>query len=706
MKKRIITALLGITMAFFLAGCNNNTPTQVPVAGPTGPTGPTGPEGTQGPKGSDGADGHTPEITIGENGNWFIDGVDTEVYAGERVVKKEDTSTNEIKNFDLLSMIPEALVPQYQAVMPSIVPDTYVSGDLLINNTDLGEEKIDLLFNSELPNIPFIELGNYTDYLNESSRRQLKDQTTGEITKNNPALYNYENGVASYVLTHVNGSKSEAYFDYEKQTIITHNITGLCVNTNTNSSLFPNALGTTQKRDSNESFQYYRILEGEDTFIDGNYCSIDLDDYSTIKIVKNEDKLYIPLQTANDLFDPQMQLYFNGFAIYSAIGNNIIDSTNSSLNVMGLDMKEKENRTALEKELYYKHEYDELCFLIDNKFGLKDTHSITKADDLLSKTSVKEKMLAGKEADALSDLVNGCLDDNGHSTFTSVGYLEDIAEYSKTTVSKEAYRTKGKNLILAGIDAGLIDNESKQYITPINVVNGTMYIMFREFTASLDGAIHYKNPYPFYNSNNELVDIDDLSPDQLSLLASDNIYLMSYAVLYANSHDEIKNVVLDLSINSGGLVDAAYAVIGGFLGADAFTYFVNPNDSSSCITKYFTDLNFDGKFDENDYFNNKKLYCLTAGISFSCGNLVPTVFKTSSKVTLIGRQTGGGSCLVLDCTTASVTKFSLSSSIRMYGYKNGAKVNVEFGVTPDIILNTDMEFYDRGPSSTLGRLFS
>ena len=45
--------------------------------GETGKTGPTGPQGEKGSDGTNGSDGHSPEITIGENGNWFIDGVDT-----------------------------------------------------------------------------------------------------------------------------------------------------------------------------------------------------------------------------------------------------------------------------------------------------------------------------------------------------------------------------------------------------------------------------------------------------------------------------------------------------------------------------------------------------------------------------------------------------------------------------------------------------
>ena len=42
-------------------------------------------------------------------------------------------------------------------------------------------------------------------------------------------------------------------------------------------------------------------------------------------------------------------------------------------------------------------------------------------------------------------------------------------------------------------------------------------------------------------------------------------------------------------------------------------------------------------------------------VSFSCGNLVPCMFKASGKVVLVGKQTGGGSCAVHPFTTVSGT---------------------------------------------------
>lgn len=61
-----------------------------------------GENGEQGIQGEPGKDGHTPEVKIGENGNWIIDGVDTEISAkgvqgetGNGIEKIELTDTKE-----------------------------------------------------------------------------------------------------------------------------------------------------------------------------------------------------------------------------------------------------------------------------------------------------------------------------------------------------------------------------------------------------------------------------------------------------------------------------------------------------------------------------------------------------------------------------------------------------------------------------------
>lgn len=110
---------------------------------------------------------------------------------------------------------------------------------------------------------------------------------------------------------------------------------------------------------------------------------------------------------------------------------------------------------------------------------------------------------------------------------------------------------------------------------------------------------------------------------------------------------------------------------------------------------YQADVNLDHQFDEKDSLSHLHLFCLTSPYSFSCGNLVPWAFKEDGQVTLIGRVTGGGSCVVRPMTTAWGTSFQISGSERLSFVKNGAYYDVDQGVEPDFIIQSYDHFYDR-----------
>jgi hypothetical protein len=156
----------------------------------------------------------------------------------------------------------------------------------------------------------------------------------------------------------------------------------------------------------------------------------------------------------------------------------------------------------------------------------------------------------------------------------------------------------------------------------------------------------------------------------------------------------IENVVIDLSCNTGGTVDAAAYLVAWCLGKasislkDTFT-------GAMANTDYWADVNLDREFDERDSIADKNIFCLISPVSFSCGNLVPNVFKQSGKVTLLGRTSGGGSCTVLTASSAWGTSFTISSQTRMSFLKNGALYDIDRGADPDYTISTPEKYYDR-----------
>ena len=156
----------------------------------------------------------------------------------------------------------------------------------------------------------------------------------------------------------------------------------------------------------------------------------------------------------------------------------------------------------------------------------------------------------------------------------------------------------------------------------------------------------------------------------------------------------IQNVVIDLSCNGGGAVDAGLFVMSWVLGEAPFCV-KNTTTGAFSTVLYRGDTNLDRQFNSMDEVDDKNIFCLISPLSFSCGNLVPAAFKNSQKVTLLGRTSGGGSCTVQPMSTAWGSMFQISGPSRMSFFKNGSFYNIDQGVEPDIYLSHLSSFYDR-----------
>ncbi len=208
-------------------------------------------------------------------------------------------------------------------------------------------------------------------------------------------------------------------------------------------------------------------------------------------------------------------------------------------------------------------------------------------------------------------------------------------------------------------------------------VGNTAFVTFDRFSVT-PGLDYYS------------LDLDD--PD----CVQDTISL----ILYANRRirregSPVKNVVLDLSLNSGGRTDAAVFVTGWFLGKSSITA-VNTFSGAQATGIYLADTNLDRVFDGSDcLLGEYNLYCLISPESFSCGNLLPCQFKASGMVTLLGDTSGGGSCEVFPMTTAWGTSITISGCKRLSFIKNGSFYDIDRGIEPDVVFTRIPTFYNR-----------
>lgn len=400
----------------------------------------------------------------------------------------------------------------------------------------------------------------------------------------------------------------------------------------------------------------------------GSIITLNLSDYD-IDIVEADGECYIPFHTLNDLLvsDLHMHYVFDGEKVLGiAYHCSLIDEADTV------------PKHAM-SEAYAAFNYNELRLLLDCRYGLKPEHGIEDFDQFLGiNTELRsgfESIDAQKADVALIKLLFTYFDDM-HSTLIRGSYMYDrdqnVEDVIKALCIGPSIR---KYLTLGQVYKEARKAVYRAWVPGYEEVGDTAFITFDSFDA---------NREDYFDST---IDRDD---------PQDTIDL----IIYANNQikregSPVKNIVLDLSNNGGGSVNAAVFVISWFLGEadialrDTFT-------GAETNAMYLADVNLDGQFDSADSVGSGyKLYCLTSNSSFSCGNLVPAAFRSSGKVTLVGQTTGGGSCVVLPCTTAAGTLFQISGNKQISIIKNGSFYNADTGIVPDIALDKPESFYDR-----------
>ena len=384
-----------------------------------------------------------------------------------------------------------------------------------------------------------------------------------------------------------------------------------------------------------------------------------------IELLYEDGKGYMPLQTFSDLFLAYfyINLAYNGEAVFMIEATDLGDMRETYYSV------EPRERSA---ELA-RFNYVETCLSLQFNYGLKDEHDIPSFGTLFELTGIDQAMQSTDALEAnvaLSDVINGYIDDL-HSAFVFASpYAGDVA-VEPNVQSLSANRLIGHAQRLSAAAREYFPDGMRFY----QEIGNTAYISFNSFTAD------YDNDYYGALASGEPI--------------ADTIGIIMYAhAQITRENSPIENVVLDLSLNTGGHADAAIYTIAWFLG-ECDLHLEDAVTGARSSTNYRVDVNGDRKFDENDSIAHLNRYCLVSPVSFSCGNLVPAVFKNSNQVTLLGRQTGGGACAVQPLASADGSIWQISSRLRLSTVTNGSFYAVDQGVAPDVLIDKDESYYDR-----------
>ncbi len=441
--------------------------------------------------------------------------------------------------------------------------------------------------------------------------------------------------------------------------------------------LFKSILGTTVIHEDNftaANDASAQIVEDKCSRTPGKAMSWDLTRYG-MKLVSYDGKIYAPFSIFETFMMTQTtrRLVFNGDDFYYASLPLMIDE-NGDLNEYGKayyggSISKKSERS----ESFAKYFYGTFLLQLETYNGKLPTMGIADLDAEFESKGLKTKLLSKdpKIADeAVAEAINNYFGDGGHTGFQHRGM----------SVSLDLEKDKELMMGILEHDERLMNNRTVmnqlnelrgQNAHHLNMSGETAIISFDEFALNAQGIAptianvetDYKSTFGiFYNCFKEI-----------------------------EKHTEIKNVVLDVSLNGGGYAQALGESL-SFL-TDDDIYLTTKNTLTGAINTetvaYDTDLDGDWS-DKDSYAGKYNFFVLTSLYSFSCGNAFPNLVSENGWGKIIGQRSGGGDCVVGLTNGVDGTYFQMSSTSSILR-KDGS--NVDDGAKVDYEIDYE-HFYD------------
>ena len=398
------------------------------------------------------------------------------------------------------------------------------------------------------------------------------------------------------------------------------------------------------------------------------------------------DELWLPVATLSDLFETQKHYLavWNGKSIY------VLDAfrTYQNGNAKRQDehyydvLKSAEPRPADLIDMAYR----ELCFNLATFYGYPSSTGFSRVmkekglDAALAEQDpeTRKLLLSADRPEyltGLNRLMTYLLDDGGHTGFSEyivASLEEDGSGFTEALPAlEEQYdlgigpRTAGRDAAWKGIRAA---REEKFGDTTYAELGDTAIFMFNTFVLDLDGWENY------YHQGGDLP------------VETDTYAAFHAALDKAAANPEIKNFVIDLSLNSGGESFAMSAMVALVCGESDIRFEDTVNGERTCVS-YLTDTNLDGAIDDKDLEVRYDLNftALASGQTFSSGNAMASILSDKG-IPILGERSGGGSCSVQSNATAEGWSYTISNNIHLI---NAAGEDIDAGVPVSVELVTE-----------------
>ena len=418
-------------------------------------------------------------------------------------------------------------------------------------------------------------------------------------------------------------------------------------------------------------------------------------------------KVYFPFATLADMYSDLFYHHagFNGEKVVANTSVNEVD-------LMEIDSTYNQPllaRTVRPANLA-QFNYKELCFAMDHFYGfpgrVKYNGSLrtkgldrTLEEDVECGPDIKKLLLSEKLTDYLMGMtgLTGIYFD-GHTALDVTSAVVNDAEL------KSAYQA----VVLEHQD--VVTEVMRGFGSMMAMMADQMAINNLRPQAYGEGVTYFKKGDTavcvfdsFNNTDNEAWNKYYAGEGPMPTLGNtqeDDMVIFLDALQKASSDPEVKNLIIDISANGGGSADLVMAMTSLLLD-QSYISMDNTLTGQKSFVAYEVDRNFDGVFDEadKDVHYDLNFAVLTSGMSFSCGNLFPSILKTAG-VPVMGATSGGGACAIQAMCTADGFCFQISSFRARLNTLDGE--NIDAGVTPDLPIPLDgtVEYTVKLPNGT------
>ena len=422
---------------------------------------------------------------------------------------------------------------------------------------------------------------------------------------------------------------------------------------------------------------------------------IDLGGYG-IDLREKDGVLYYPFATLCDLFnnvDCLTAVYSHGKIFFVSMYDEINGGNAKSDDLGNLGWVTEEKRPddlirlayselCLSAELFYGYPCDDNEFTNRMKTSGLDA-ALTELDPVtrgLLLSSDPGEYMAGVGRLFRYDLCDGghtgaSLDDRFVQTISNSKEYSAYYKYITGIDELPYYYTKQKGILNRNIQCSSTRKELFGE-TGYHSKGNTAYIIFNSF------IVDYAGWRDYYSGRSSAMPADSISVVYNGFLRAGN--------------EGVKNVIIDLTANTGGDTIALQEICGMLCG-DFSVRYTESLGGGVVVQSYSVDRDLDGEINEADdavSYKDFNIAVMTSASSFSCSNIMPLIMKDMG-IPIIGEQSSGGSCVVLLRTTADGFDYSMSAYLKVTDkdggdIDKGIPVDIELGVTVDDV----SAFYD------------